>query len=255
MADTKKYKLALVLSGGGARGFAHLGALQALNEKGIYPDIIVGTSAGALAGALYADGYTPLEIIGLFKKMKFTEFTEFTLPKEGFFKSTRFRAFMRKHLRAKQFEELKMPLWAVASDIEYGESHVFSKGDLISAVVASCSIPIVFTPVEIDGHHYVDGGLFANFPVSMIRRKCEKLIGVNVSPMNHTEYTRSLKYIIERTFYSLTTSNSIIDRELCDVLIESCEIAEYSMYDLEHAETIYQKGYEMAMNALNNMNS
>lgn len=248
--ETANYKLGVALSGGGARGFAHLGALKAMNERGMYPDLISGTSAGSLAGALYADGYTPDEIMELFKHMKFTEFTEFTLPKEGFFKSNRFRAFMRKHLHARTFEELKVSLRVVATDIEYGKSHVFTSGELVPALVASCSIPIVFTPVEIDNRHYVDGALFVNFPVMTIRKDCETLVGVNVSPTNHLAYSKSLKYIIERTFHSLTASNSLFDREKCDVLIESEEISHYSMFDLEHAKTIFEKGYETAVEVL-----
>lgn len=245
-----QYKLGVALSGGGARGFAHLGALKAMNEKGLFPELIAGTSAGALAGVLYADGYAPDEIMGFFRKMKFMEFTKFTIPKEGIFTAIRFHDFLKKHLRATTFEELKIPLRVVATDIEYGESYTFNSGDLIPAVIASCSIPIVFTPVEINNHHYVDGGLFANFPVMCIRDECEKLIGVNVSHISHTPYSRSMKYIFERTFYSLTTSNSFVDRDLCDILVESSRISDFSMFDLDQAEALFHTGYEVAVEAL-----
>lgn len=146
---------------------------------------------------------------------------------------------------------MKIPLKVVATDIEYGESYTFTRGDLIPAVIASCSIPIVFTPVEINNHHYVDGGLFANFPVMTIRDECEKLVGVNVSHITHTPYNRSMKYVFERTFHSLTTSNSLVDRDLCDILIESSKISAFSMFDLDQAEALFQVGYEVAVEALN----
>lgn len=241
------YNLGISLSGGGAKGFAHLGVLQALNEKGLYPDVISGTSAGAFAGVLYADGYTPEEIISFFKKKVFREFAEFTIPHGGFFKSDGFQSFLKKHLRARTFENLKVPLNVVATDIEHGESHTFKSGPLISAVIASCSVPIIFRPVEINKHYYVDGGLFKNFPVSTIRRDCEKIIGVNVSPITKSEFRSSIKYIAERSFHYMSGSNTLLDRNLCDYLIESSSLSQYSMFDLEHVQDIYQAGYNLTL--------
>lgn len=244
------YQLGIALSGGGAKGFAHLGVLQALNEKGIYPEIISGTSAGAFAGVLYADGHTPTEILSFFKKKVFREFAEFTIPHGGFFKSDGFSTFLKKHLRARTFEELKIPLFAVATDIEYGESKIFNSGPLIPAVIASCSVPIVFRPVEINKKYYVDGGLFKNFPVSTIRRECTKIIGVNVSPIMKAEYRSSIKYIAERSFHYMSGSNTLLDRNLCDYLIESTSLSQYSMFDLEHVEDIFQAGYNLTIDFL-----
>lgn len=245
--NSKKYKLGIALSGGGARGFAHLGVLQALNEKGLYPEIIAGTSAGAFAGVLYADGYTPLEILSFFKNRVFKEFAGFTIPQGGFFKTTGFQAFLKKHLRAKTFSQLNIPLYIVATDIEYGESCIFSSGDLIPAVVASCSVPIVFKPIEIENHYYVDGGLFKNFPVSVIRDECDIIIGVNVSPLTKSSYKSSLKYVVERSFHYMSVSNTLLDRTLCDYLIESTDLPNYSMFGLEHIDEIYQIGYDLTI--------
>lgn len=241
------YNLGVALSGGGAKGFAHLGVLQALNEKGLYPEIISGTSAGAFAGVLYADGYSPKEILSFFQKKVFREFAEFAIPHGGFFKSDGFCTFLKKHLRAKTFEELKVPLYAVTTDIEHGESKVFSSGSLIPAIVASCSVPIVFRPVEINKRFYVDGGLLKNFPVSTIRDECYKVVGVNVSPLTKAEFRSSIKYIAERSFHYMSVSNTMLDRSLCDYLIESVSLSKYSMFDLEHTNEIYQAGYDLTM--------
>ncbi|MDU1890179.1 MAG: patatin-like phospholipase family protein [Dysgonomonas sp.] len=246
-ADKDIYQLGISLSGGGAKGFAHLGVLQALNERKLYPEIISGTSAGAFAAVLYADGHSPKEILSFFKNKAFKEFAEFTIPPHGgFFKSSGFQSFLKKHLHARTFEDLKIPLHVVATDIEHGESFVFSSGTLIPSVIASCSVPIVFRPVEINNHHYVDGGLFKNFPVSVIRRECKKIIGVNVSPVTKADYKNSIKYIAERSFHYMSVSNTLLDRNLCDYLIESCDLAKYSMFDLEHVDEIYEAGYELA---------
>jgi len=241
-----KYKLGLALSGGGARGYAHLGALKAMNERGIYPDVISGTSVGSLIGVLYADGYTPDEMLSFAHSLKLRELVESTIPRDGFFKASGIGAILRKYLRAKTFEELKLPMNVVASDIEYGEVKVFNEGKIIPAVVASCSVPIVFTPVEIDGHHYVDGGLLKNFPVSILRGECDKVIGIDISPVISVKYDRSMKYIVERAMNYMVGANTIEEREACDYLIESPEVSKYSLFDFNHVEDIYKEGYETA---------
>jgi len=244
------YPLGLALSGGGAKGFAHLGVLKAMDERGIQPDIIAGTSAGAFAGVLYADGNSPDEILSFFKNKAFKEFAELTIPQTGIFKTDRFKDFLKKHLKARRFEELKIPMQITATDIVDGVSVVFNEGPLIPAILASCAYPIVFTPVEINNTHYIDGGLFKNFPVTCIRTECQTVIGVNVSPLTRQKYKNSLLYIAERSFHYITGSNSLLDRTLCDILIESEDLSKYAMFSLDHTEEIFRKGYELASETL-----
>lgn len=248
--NKKPYKLGLALSGGGARGYAHLGALKAMEERGIFPDIISGTSVGSLIGVLYADGYTPDEMLSFAKSLKLRELVESTIPRDGIFKATGIGAILRKYLRAKTFEDLKLPMHVVASDIECGEVKVFNKGKIISSVIASCSVPIVFTPVEIDGHHYVDGGLLKNFPVSVIRSRCDKVIGIDISPVIAVKYDRSMKYIVERAMNYMVGANTMEERAACDYLIESGEVSKYSLFDFKHVEEIYEEGYKSAVQYL-----
>jgi NTE family protein len=250
MDKTPKYALGLVLSGGGAKGFAHLGVLQALEEFGMAPDIISGTSAGALAGVLYADGYAPAEILSFFQKKDFKDFAAFSIPKGGLFKMDKFYSFLEKYLRAKTFEELKLPMKAVATDIEHGVSVAFDRGRLIPVIVASCSYPIVFTPTVIDGKHYVDGGLFNNFPVSPIRQQCDRIIGVNVSPLTLQKYKDSLLYVAERSFHYMSQANTLSEKTLCDLLIESTKLSKYAMFSTDHMAEIYEIGYQTAKRKL-----
>lgn len=240
------YKLGLALAGGGARGFAHLGVFDALAERNLKPDIISGASAGSLAGAFYADGYTAKEIMAFFKDVKFGELITTSIPRDGFFKMNRLGAFLKKHLRAKTFEELKIPLRVVVSDIEQGEKVVFDSGELIPPILASCAFPIMFQPVKIGNRYFVDGGLFENLPASTIRQDCEKVMGVNINPLCPMKYNRSLKYVIERSMHYLMISNSLPDREICDYLIESVELGQYPLFDLNKIDEIYQKGYDLA---------
>lgn len=243
------YKLGLALSGGGAKGFAHIGVFKLLEECGLMPDVIVGTSAGALMGALFADGYSAAEIKELFSGREFSEFAQLQLPKSGLFDSKRFRHFLRRHLRAKTFEDLKIPLIVIATDLDNGVSHEFRSGPIVEAVTASCSIPIIFSPVVINGVHYVDGGLFHNFPVSIIRESCERVIGVNVSPLVPQKYKQTIFHIAERSYHYMFRANTMEDREMCDVLIEAEEFGLYKTFDLENVDLISQIGYSAAVRA------
>ncbi len=244
--NKKKGKIGVTLSGGGARGFAHVAALKAMNERGIYPEILSGTSAGSLAAAFYADGNTPEDILAFFKEAKLKNLIESTIPKDGLFKTSRLGAFLEKHLKSRTFEELSLPIRVVASDIEEGKMKIFSEGELIPALLASCCVPVVFSPVLIDGHYYVDGGIFSNFPVSVIRDDCKILIGVNVSPVVTMRYNKSIKYIVERTMNYTIGANTIEEREKCDYLIESKDLSQYSTFDVDKADIIYNKGYKLA---------
>ncbi len=249
-SNLKKYKLGLALSGGGARGFSHPGALKAIEDLGLKPDVISGTSAGALAGVFYADGYAPEEIIQLFVGREFKEFAELQVPVAGIFGTAGFRRFLKKHLRARTFEDLYLPLKVVATNLDEGKSVTFDKGPLIEPVIASCSIPIVFNPVVIDGANYVDGGLFRNFPVSNIRGVCDKVIGVNASPLIPKKYNKTIMHIAERSYHYMFRANTLLDRKLCDVLIEMDEVAYFKTFDLENASNIFKIGYDAARKAL-----
>lgn len=247
-----KQNIGYALSGGGARGFAHLGALKALEERNLKPDIIAGTSAGALAGVLYADGFAPDEICDMFKHTKFKQFVELTFPTSGLFRPTGLHSFLKKNLRAKTFEELQIPFTAVATDWEKAVSVSFSEGDkLIESVVASCCVPLIFSPIDVDGRYYVDGGIFKNLPASTIRDKCNILFGINVTIIMPPEEKQNLKYYAERTFNMMSMSNTLPDKKLCDVLIEMDGIDKYWMFDLSHIDSIFELGYNSAVAKLN----
>lgn len=245
-----KYKLGLALSGGGSKGIAHLGVLKALQEIGIKPDIISGTSAGSMAGAFYSDGATPKEILEMFSNRKFSEFGGFSIPSGGIFKTDRFQAFLEKNLKARAFEELSIPLVVVAADLAEGKIASFTEGKLIPTILASCAVPIVFTPVKIGEHHFVDGGIFKNFPVSTIRQDCEFIIGSNVTSIVKEEYKHSILHVAERSFRHMSVANTFNDRKLCNILIESEDVSRYGMFQLENLEEIFERGYQTAIKVL-----
>ncbi len=248
-ATPRPHKIGLALSGGGAKGFAHIGVFKLLEECGVKPDIISGTSAGSLLGVLFADGYSADEIKNMFVGREFSEFAQLQIPKSGLFSYDRFQEFLKRHLRTKRIEDLPIPAVIVATDLDRGSSHEFRSGPIVEAVTASCCMPIVFSPMLIDGVHYVDGGLFRNFPVSTIRGECEYVIGVNVSPLIPQRYRQTLLHIAERTYHYVFKANAIEDRKLCDILIEVKKAGLYKTFDLENVDLISDIGYEAAVKA------
>ena len=241
--NQKSFKIGIALSGGGIKGLCHAGVLKALEEQGIKPEIISAVSAGAVVGVLYADGYSPDEIALLFEEITFRHMTKIRIPAGGFFKTDIFQDFLISKLRARTFEELKIPLRVVATDLDKGRSVIFSSGKLIEPIVASCSLPVLFSPKEIDGVNYVDGGVLKNFPVSVIRNDCEKVIGINASPMVADEYKLSILNVAARSYHFMFKANILHDKELCDLLIEPGDMGHYDTFDVEKGREIFDLGY------------
>ena len=250
---TRPYRIGLALGGGGARGFAHIGVLRALEEMGIKPDVISGTSAGSIIAALYADGYAPQHIIRLFSELDVKELVDVPIPRNSLLKMDKFIHFIDKRLHSKRIEDLKIPTYIVAPDFDNGKSVAFDKGDLAIRIAASCSIPIVFPPIAIDGLHYFDGGVMRNLPVTPIRDLCDVVIGINVSPMQHEQYENNLLSITNRAYNFLSCGNVFPDIALCDILIENEDISGYNVFDIDEQEKIEELGYQKAIEVLNNL--
>ncbi len=244
--STRKYAVGFALSGGFIKGFAHLGVMQALLEHDIHPNIISGTSAGALAGVFYADGNEPHKVLDYFAGHKFQDLTKLVIPKVGLFELDEFIDFLRSNLKAKKLEQLQIPLIITATDLDHGRIVHFHKGDIAERVAASCCMPVLFSPVKIEGTYYVDGGLMMNLPVSTIRRICEKVVAVNVSPLMATKYKMNIVSIALRSYNFMFRSNSFPEREKADLLIEPYNLAGYSNTELEKAEEIFMQGYNTA---------
>ena len=238
------------MSGGGVKGFAHAGALKALEEFGYKPDIISGTSAGAVAGALYVAGYSPKEICDLFKNKSFSNFTNITIPTSGLFSPAKFVDFLKQKITYANIEDLPIPMRIVATDLDAGKIKVFTEGSLAERVMASATVPVVFPPTVIDDVHYVDGGIFCNFPVDVIRQDCEKVIGINVSPLVPTQYKQTIIEIALRSYNFMFRANTKEDGMLCDILVELPDVLQYDMFDLDSIDEIYRMGYHETKLAL-----
>jgi NTE family protein len=239
----KEFRTGLVLSGGGARGFSHLGVIQALNDAGIFPGIIAGTSAGAIVGSLYADGHSPKEIFRMMNTKSSFDYFSLTVPRGGLLKIAGVIRILETNLRATTFEQLRLPLTVTATDINNGKAVYFSSGDLLNAVIASSSIPVLFKPIVIDGIQYVDGGVLDNLPVKPLENRCDRLIGSFVNPSGYENNITSMLQIAVRTFI-LSVSKEVLEKSAkFDLLIAPPELSNYNILNPEKAQEMFDIGY------------
>lgn len=230
----------LALSGGGAKGFAHIGVLLAFERFGMKPDVISGVSAGSIAAALYGAGLTPKEMLECFLEFgRFSDFTEWAVPKSGFFKLDKFGKILEQWLPVATLEEMKIPTVICATDFDHGKSVGWASGEIVPRVLASCSIPIVFKPIRINGINYVDGGVLRNLPAWAIRRHCSTLFGSNCSPLNrHYRFKSSIIDIAIRSYQLTTKANTLQDLNLCDYVIQTPKTAETKVFDISQMRKV-----------------
>ena len=248
----RRDSVGIAFSGGGARGFSHIGVIMAMEKFGINPQVVSGVSAGSIAAVLYAAGLTPLDMRECFSDAnKFADFREWTVPKDGIFKLSKFARMLESWLPVRNLEELKIPCVICATNLDRGTQVRWGKGEIVPRVVASCSIPIVFRPVTINGAHYVDGGVLHNLPAWAIRDYCDILYGSNCSPLNKNyKYKDSLIDIALRTYHLTTKSNLGTDIRLCDYVITPRELTSHGIFDLSALDSAIKIGYEAACTVL-----
>lgn len=257
MGLSKTGKIGLALSGGGARGFAHIGVLRAFEQFNIQPSILAGVSAGSIAVSLYGAGLTPDDMLECFAEYsKLGDFADFTIPKESLMKLNRFEKIFDSWLPVKYLEDLKIPTSICATDLDHGKSVGWFKGEIVPRVTASCSIPIIFPPVKINGINYVDGGVLRNLPAWSIRRHCKTLYGVNCSPLRRDyQFKASIIDIAFRSYQLMAKANTIQDLALCDHVIQVSGLSSYKTFDIHQMRTIERAGYDNACRLLETLHS
>lgn len=247
--DKKTTIFGLALSGGGHKGLAHAGCLQFLNEQQIYPKIISGTSAGAIVGSLYANGKKPKEILSFFKSINLFRWSHLSFRKAGFLDANQFAKYLSEEFGTKYIKDLEVELYISATEIERGKLKIFHRNTpIIQAVLASSAFPGVFSPVEIDGKTYSDGGILNNYPVNTIQGRCDFLIGSNVNPLltqNPVQFS-SIKSVAFRAFEIMMMQNTFPQNELCDWHIQAEELANYNIFETskKRMNEIFDIGYE-----------
>lgn len=218
--SSKPIKLGLALGGGAARGFAHVGVIKMLESQGIFPDVVVGTSAGAVVGVLYAAGHNGFELQKLAHRLDETKISDWSLPDRGVLKGEALQQFINETVEQRPLEGLKKPFGAVATDLHSGESIVFRTGNAGMAVRASATVPGVFQPVRISGREYVDGGLSSLIPVRAARQMgCDIVIAVDISARPGNQSVRSTFDILMQTFTIMGQSLARYEVKEADVVI------------------------------------
>lgn len=239
---THKY---FVLSGGGARGFAHVGVAQALRDAGIRPKAIAGTSAGSIIGAFLADGFEPEEVREIFvKQLSLTSVLRWNSLRQGLLSLDEMGKFMQKNMRHDSFEQLPIPLYVTATNFVAGRQHIFDRGPIIPAVLAACSIPAIFPPRMIDDIPYVDGGLSNNLPVEPFSQHKRDVIAVYVNPFSPFSPKSSIATLIDRAWHLSFREVIMRSAEGCHLFIEPPQLASIGLFDAHKLPEIYEHGYQ-----------
>jgi len=236
-------KIGLALSGGGARGVAHIGVVKALEELGLEFSIISGTSAGSIIGAMYAYGYKPLHILEIIKEISIFKSVRPAWNWSGLLTMDGMKDLLFKYMPNNSFEKLKIPLTIAATEIRIGEIRYFSEGELIPAIMASCTIPAVFSPMVLKDGLYVDGGVFDNLPAKAIRDKSDFVIGSHCNQIPREFDPKNMKVVIERTLLMAINANTQISRSYCDVFIEPSNLGRYGSFEIGKAQEIFDFAY------------
>ena len=243
--------IAFVLGGGGARGFAHAGVLKVLDDAGIRPDLVVGTSAGSLVGALYAGGIRNDELLETALAVQRDELVDFVFPHRGFIEGNRLQTYIDKALKGRLIEQLDIPFVAVATELATGKLVAFTRGDTGMAVRASCSVPVIFQPTAIRGSEYVDGGLVSPVPVKVARESgADLVIAVDVSrqPDEH-KGLGSTAAMLSHAFVVMEHALAQEESKLADVVIRP-NLAKVRATDLAARGQAIAAGEEAARAAL-----
>ncbi|MBI3383984.1 MAG: patatin-like phospholipase family protein [Aquabacterium sp.] len=213
-------KIGLALGGGAARGFAHIGVLQVLEEQGIKPDLVVGTSAGSVVATLYAAGKTPAELTNMAMTLDESTITDWVFPGRSLLKGEALAKFVRNLTGGRQIEGMRMPLGIVAADLQNGQPILFRKGDPGMAVRASSSVPGVFEPVKIGGREYIDGGAVSPIPVRYAKQMgADIVIAVDISAIPEGQSTKGAVDILLQTFNIMGHAISQYELQDADVVM------------------------------------
>ncbi len=245
-------RIGLVLSGGGARGVAQIGFIKALEEFNINITHISGTSAGAIIGAMYAYGAKWEEILAFFKSVPIFHYKRYARNKPGFIDTGKFYKDFLNFFSEDDFSILKKKLFVNTTNLITGKHITFESGELIKPLMASASIPGIFTPVHFKDELYADGGITNNFPIEPLQSCCDKIIGGYVNPLKKIQ-TNRLKHsyqVITRA-YQISLNQQCIPKFIwCDLLLSPRELENYGLFSLKTMDEIFDIGYQAAVKLL-----
>lgn len=242
----KSARVGLALGGGFARGLAHIGVLKVLEENRVPIHCLAGTSVGSMIAGAYASGASIDEMATMARKVRWKDFARWTISRMGLASNTRMEAFLRRIFRSLRFEDLKLPLAVVATDLRTGDAVVFTSGELVTAVRASCAYPGLFLPIAFQGAWLTDGGLVASVPTRAAKQLgADTVIGINIESINPDVEPRNMMDVVGRSLSIAQQTAAPVWRADADLVV-SPKVSAYSWDDFEHAEEIMAAG-ERAM--------
>ena len=246
-SEPQDNSIGIVLSGGAARGFAHLGVLQALEDNGIYPTHVAGSSMGAVLGSVYAAGNSPSKIYNFARKQNYVKLYRPSLQ-GALFKPVFLEHLLNSMVSHNSFDSLQKKLYVCMTNLNLAKSEIASSGTFKDKVVASASIPFVFQPAIIDSFTYMDGGLLNNLPSNALRDKCKHVICVSVSSCVDLtqEQLKGLNSIM-RCVLMVIMGNEIPQHKHCDYYIEVAQAGNIGLMEFHRVEEFYAMGYEATM--------
>ena len=245
-SESRDCQIGLVLSGGAARGYAHIGVIRAFEEAGIEIDYISGSSMGAIIGLFYAAGKTPDEIMEIAKsinKNRLVSFFPVTLRAKGL---DYLEEIINENITEKTFEQLKKPLFVCVTNFQSGQYEIFRQGAIIPAIRASAAIPFLYDQQIINGIAYVDGGVVNNLPVEPLRERCRTVIGISINPIEYKSSKLSIRDQIVRVSQMMLNENEARRIEMCDYHLEISELKGIDFEDYDQPQKIHDIGYRAA---------
>jgi NTE family protein len=243
-------KIGIALSGGGARGAAHAGALKALEEAGIRPYHITGVSAGAIIGALYCGGNSPDEILDILKIKSLFSLFSFNNIGEGLVDTRYFQNIIKGHVIGDNFADLTTKLSIGAANLNSGSFEIIEQGTLSTIAAASAAVPLLIKPVRIGKDLYADGGILNNLLVEPLLETCDFIIGINVHHHSRMEEIDGMRDIGKRCFEMIAWNSITRNSKKCDFMIEMLRTNQYAMFDFKHSAQLFNIGYEETKNQL-----
>jgi len=243
-------KIGLALSGGGVRGLAHLGIIQALTDHGIQLSHISGTSAGAIAAAFIGAGYSPKEFLNIIRETKLIKLLRPAIGSTGLVSILKARFLINQYIPHNTFQQLNLRVTISAVDLGEARLVYFTDGELDLAILASCCLPGIFTPIVINDHMYVDGGILNNFPVEPLIGNCDLIIGSTCNHLPIVTEIKSFRNLMDRSAMIAINAGLNQHKILCDVVIEPHGLGGYGIFDTDAAEEIYMIGYEEGLKAI-----
>ena len=239
-------EVALCLSGGGARGAYHLGVLHYLDEQNIKVKAIAATSIGSIIAASYAAGVSPKEQLEILKSKEVKKLFKFNWFKESIFNIDIEAEILKKLVPITNMNELNIPLYITAVDLDEAQERVFYTGDIYQLCQASSALVPFFKAVKIDEKTYVDGGVFNHIPVAPLINLNTPILGVNLHPFVNNKAALSLFSYLKRSIVSSMQKNVQKAKEVCEYFIESQEITNYSILSLKNFDALFELGYQEA---------